>query len=128
MTELNKLGPTIDRLYELREKRLELERRAKDLKSEEFSLRQEIIVLLGTAGLDKASGHNATASLKTAMMPMVTDWDLVFSYVRDNDRFDLLQKRLSTLAWRDLNEAGSLVPGTEAVEDVDISLTKSSRG
>ena len=124
---MNELGSTIDMLYTRREERLDLERKVKELKRGEEELRMAILQCLGLSGLQKASGHAATASVKTSIIPIVTDWDKIHSYVKEQDRFDLLQKRLSVLAWRDLNDTGVLVPGTEAVEDVDLSLTKSSR-
>ncbi len=125
---IKELGSTIDELYALRERRLDIEKTVKELKSQEHELRQELIGILNESGLAKASGHQATASIRTSTVPIVTDWDQVWEYVADHDRFDLLQKRLSTVAWRDLQESGTLVPGTESIEDVDISLTKSVRG
>jgi len=48
--------------------------------------------------------------------------------VRAENRFDLLHKRISAPAWRELRELGALVPGTSAITVRDVSLTKSSRG
>jgi hypothetical protein len=125
--KVNELGAGIDALYSLREARLDLERKIKEMKSEEYALRNDILLTLGECGLAKASGGLATASVRTSLVPVVEDWNLVYSYIAENDRFDLMQKRISTVAWRDLKESGELVPGTVAVEDCDISLTKSSR-
>ena len=124
---VQELGSTIDELYGRREERLNLERKIKELKQGEEELREAILQCLAFSGLEKATGHSATASMKVSIIPIITDWEQVHQYVREADRFDLLQKRISVLAWRDLNTAGVLVPGTEAVEDVDLSLTKSSR-
>ena len=125
--EANELGAAIDRLYSNREQRLSLERTIKDLKSDELALRQEILACLEESGLSKASGGLATAGRKITTIPIVTDWDSVYGYIKDHDRFDLVQKRISVLAWRDLHNDGVNVPGTEAVEDIDITLTKASR-
>jgi hypothetical protein len=126
--QLNELGLGIDALYALREKRLNIEKQVKELKAQEYELRNEILLALGESGLAKASGQMATASVRTSEIPVVTDWDEVYTYIAEHDRFDLMQKRISTIAWRDLKESGTLVPGTESIEDVDISLTKSTRG
>jgi len=123
----NELGPKIDALYALREARLDLERKVKTMQEEEFTLRGEILDLLEQTGLQKASGSFATAGIKRAIIPIVTDWDELFRYIAENDRFDLVQKRISVLAWRETHENTEIVPGTAAVEDIDISLTKSSR-
>jgi len=121
------LGSAIDALYALREMRLGYERKAKELKEEETKARGTILETLEVSGLQKASGQTATCGIKTSTIPIVTDWDEVFTYIKDHDRFDLVQKRISVLAWRETYENEGLIPGTEAVEDVDISLTKSSR-
>lgn len=121
------LGSAIDELYNLRETRLGLERKAKELKAQELEQRTLILECLEQSGLNKASGHVATAGKKISIIPLVTDWDKVFGYIKEHDRFDLVQKRISVLAWRETQDNGELVPGTEAVEDIDITLTKASR-
>lgn len=127
MIELSELGNTIDSLYRIREERLSIEKRVKELKSNEMDLRNQILEALEASGLRKASGDVATCGIKVSTIPLVTDWDQVFSYIKDHDRFDLVQKRISVLAWRSTYEEGEMIPGTEAVEDVDVSLTKASR-
>jgi hypothetical protein len=124
---ISELGGAIDALYNLRETRLDLERKAKEYKQEEQDCRNAILECLSESGLEKASGMRATCGIKRSTIPLVTDWDRVFEYIVANDRFDLVQKRISVLAWRDLYNDDIDVPGTEAVEDIDISLTKSSR-
>jgi hypothetical protein len=126
--ELKDLGETIDSLYALRQLRLEKQREIDDMKATETNLRQAIIGLLEDAGLAKASGGMATAGIKVTVEPLVTDWDPVFEYIRKENKFELIQKRISAPAWRELKESGILVPGTEENPVVDISLTKSTRG
>lgn len=121
------LGAAIDALYDLRESRLDLERQAKVLKAKEQEQRIAILDCLDASGLAKATGSLATAGKKITTIPLVTDWDLVFQYIKEKDRFDMIQKRISVTAWRETLDNEGLVPGTEAVEDVDITLTKASR-
>jgi len=122
------LGQIIDAYYQKRQDRLDLERSIKDLKEEEQNLKFSIMDMLRETGLKKATGEVATASLRSVMVPIVEDWDNVYKYITQNDRFDLLHKRISTTAWRELHESGVEVPGINAAEDEDLSLTKASRG
>ena len=122
------LGQIIDAYYKKRQDRLDLERSIKDLKEEEQNLKFSIMDMLRETGLKKATGDLATASLRSVMVPIVEDWDDVYKYITQNDRFDLLHKRISILAWRELHEGGVNVPGIIAAEDEDLSLTKASRG
>lgn len=126
MSELT-LGQAIDQLYEARAERLAKAKEVKDLQIKEAAAKVQVLALLRDAGLEKASGKLATAGITTEDIPFVKDWDAVFGYIKDNDRFDLVQRRIGVVAWRDLFRDNILVPGTEAAVDTDISLTKSKR-
>jgi len=121
------IGATIDALYALREQRLSIERKAKELKEEEVLMRNKIFEMLADLGLQKASGSVATAGIKVSQVPLVEDWDALWAHIQKSGEFDLVQKRISVTAWRARYEEGVETPGVSKVEDVDISLTKASR-
>ena len=121
------IGELIDKLYELRETRLALDRTVAGLKAQETAMRLEIKEELENVGLAKASGKRATCGITSKIEPIIEDWDKVHDWIRAENRFDLLQKRLSAPAWRELKENNILVPGTESVVVYDVSLTKSTR-
>ena len=121
------LGEAIDTLYQARAARLAKAKEVKDLQVEESKAKAEVLRLLGESGLEKASGKLATAGILKDDVPYIQDWEKVYEYITANQRFDLLQKRIGVVAWRDLWKDGVLVPGTEAAIDTDLSLTKSTR-
>ena len=121
------LGESIDALYVVRAARLAKAAEVKELAAAEAVAKAEVLKLLTEAGLAKASGMSATASITTEDIPYVKDWDAIHAYIKANDRFDLVQRRIGVVAWRDLYRDGVLVPGTESAVDTDISLTKSKR-
>lgn len=51
-------------------------------------------------------------------------WAEFWAYVAATGRFDLVQKRLADKAIKDMWEAGEVVPGVEAYQSVDVSITK----
>ena len=126
MSELT-LGQAIDQLYEARAERLAKAKEVKDLQIKEAAAKVQVLALLRESGLEKASGKLATAGILESDIPIITDWERVYGYIKDNNRFDLLQKRIGVQAWRDLYLDSILVPGTEAGTDTDISLTKAKR-
>lgn len=126
MTDMT-LGEAIDSLYQARAARLVKAKEVKDLQVIEAQAKIEVLKLLEASGLQKASGKLATAGITTDDVPYIKDWDKVYAYIKATDRFDLIQKRIGVVAWRDLFNDGVLVPGTEAAIDTDISLTKSTR-
>ena len=121
------LGEAIDTLYQARAARLAMAKEVKELQVKESAAKAEVLKLLGESGLAKASGKLATAGITSEDVPYIKDWDEVYSYIKSNDRFDLLQRRIGVIAWRELYKDGVLVPGTEASIDTDLSLTKSTR-
>ena len=121
------LGQAIDNLYTARAARLAKAKEVKDLQVTEAIAKAQVLQMLNAIGLAKASGMTATASITTEDIPFIKDWEAVHEYIKINDRFDLLQKRIGVVAWRDLFKDGILVPGTEPAVDTDISLTKSTR-
>tara|TARA_R110000868_G_scaffold5782_1_gene33943 strand:- start:20426 stop:20797 length:372 start_codon:yes stop_codon:yes gene_type:complete len=121
------LGVRIDALYATRQQRLELSKTVDALKAEETRQREEILLMLDTVRLAKASGYMATCGIKESIEPVPEDWEMIHGYIREHNRFDLIQKRLSAPAWRELRDSGLLVPGTSAVTVRDLSLTKSTR-
>lgn len=121
------LGEAIDTLYQARAARLAMAKEVKELQVKESAAKSEVLKLLGESGLAKASGKLATAGITSEDVPHIKNWDEVYAYIKENDRFDLLQKRIGVVAWRDLYKDNILVPGTEAAVDTDLSLTKSTR-
>lgn len=124
----NTLGQLIDQYYEQRQKRIEAARKVDKMKTEEGLMKARIMEQMDEWGLGKASGANATCGITTSIKPEIVDWDEVYKYIREEDRFDLLQKRMSVTAWRDMVlDGGELVPGTMVNEIRDLSLTRAHR-
>lgn len=121
------LGEAIDELYQARAARLAKAKEVKELQAEESVAKTTVLQLLKETGLEKASGKLATAGIIKEDVPYIKDWDALYGYIKENDRFDLLQRRIGVVAWRDLLKDNILVPGTEAAVDTDLSLTKSTR-
>lgn len=121
------LGEAIDELYQARAARLAKAKEVKELQAEESVVKATVLQLLKETGLEKASGKLATAGIIKEDVPYIKDWDALYGYIKENDRFDLLQRRIGVVSWRELFKDNILVPGTEAAVDTDLSLTKSTR-
>lgn len=119
-----KLGAKIDALYTAREARLAKQREVEALEERERAAKQEVIALLDSANLQKAAGKLASVSLSPQVVANVEPdaWNKVFAYVKKNDAFDLLQKRINNSAFRDRIEAGEKIPGTTSVTVINLSV------
>ena len=111
-TELSP-GELIDMLYGLRNERLALSKTVDELKAQEAAISSKLISMmtsenLGVTGL---RGSLASFSIKKERVPAIVDWQQVYTYIKENDAFELLQKRIGIKAWQELDEAGIAVPG-----------------
>jgi hypothetical protein len=62
------------------------------------------------------STYNAdlgVVSIVEREVPSVTDWQALYKSIIESNAFDLLQRRVSSTAWRARLEAGETVPGVE---------------
>lgn len=123
-----KLGELIDELYALRAQRLEtareFEKQIEEMKKDETDLRSKIIKALRAQKLDKGSGADCTATITTGILPRVTDWDKVYEWVAKTKAFEIFERRISKSAFKERYEAGDPIPGVDAFEYEDLSLTK----
>jgi hypothetical protein len=49
-------------------------------------------------------------------VPTVEDWDAVYKHLLDTKQFELIQRRMSAVAFRELLQMGRSVPGVKATE------------
>lgn len=117
-------GAMIDELFEMREEYRRLTKEAEAIKRDMDELEQALMCSLDNVGLQMGRGGKASASVTEQLVPNVHDWDAVEEYVYSHQALYLLQRRMSPPAWRELAEAGEVVPGTEPFTKRSISLRK----
>ena len=118
------IGACIDQLYKLRQQRLEIEKSADEVKQEENALEKHILDSFSKTDLDGAKGKLATAGINRSTVPNVQDWDAFYAYIKQNDAFDMLQRRVSSTAYRERLDNEEVVPGVETYEVIKLSLRK----
>lgn len=122
---MSKLGEMIDAVHALRAKRIEMQKQVDEVKADEERMKREIIALLKDAAVEGATGGEANARITKRVVPTVKDWSKLYQYVRDNDAWDMLDKRCNAAAFRARLDDGVEVPGVEAYEVEDLSITRS---
>jgi hypothetical protein len=120
-----KLGAMVDELYKIKLKKDELSKKLDALSEDYNEVQEELLEAMKAEGVDKVGGKSATISLSSAMVPTVKDWDKVYAYIMKHKAFDLLQRRLSTEAWRERLDVVP-VPGVETFKKTNVSLRKKS--
>ena len=88
----------------------------KELKQVQNALEAEIAADMESQGLTQTGNDACTISLKTETVPTVEDWDVLHQHISDTGRFELLQKRMSATAYRELLAMAQTVPGVRSTE------------
>lgn len=117
------IGGLADAMYELRENKRELEAEVKKVEESIALIEADLLELLDAQDTSRGDGKLASVSISEAVVPTVTDWDALWSYVLKTKNTHLLQNRISTPAWRELCELKDQPPGTDSFVKRGIRLT-----
>jgi hypothetical protein len=113
-----------DLLYRTREMRLDVGRRVERLEKLESQLREYFVETLPKSQASGIAGKVARVQIETRPVPQVEDWDKFYAYVRKNNAFELLQRRLSEGAVKERLDEGKGVPGVGVFQAKKVSVTK----
>ena len=125
MTKQTKaVGALIDQLYTLRADIRELNNTVNTLKQQKDELELKLIEMLDALGTDQSRSDLATATITETVVPNVEDWEAFYRYVSREKAFFLLERRVSSTAYRDTLQArkGRKLPGVESFTKRTLSL------
>lgn len=94
----------------------DLARQTKILQQAKDELDYELIGALEEQGLARTANDKASVSINTSTVPNVVDWDDLYAHITSTEDFSLLQRRVSSTAYKELLKMGIEVPGLEPRE------------
>ena len=124
------LGQAADKIYDLREKKREIDAELKAVETEITALTETIFGLLEEQDTRKAEGKRASISVNYAINPSTKNWDDTAKFIINGKRGDkyayahLLYKRIAAPAYRELRSLGMVIPGQEDFTNRTLSITK----
>ena len=119
------LGGCADLYHDIRELRLAMEKEIEPFKAREAEVREFIIENLSKGADTGVAGKRYRAQIVSMLKVNVIDWGVVYAWIRKNDRFDMLQKRLADTAVKDwMEQEDRVLPGTEKLTVPEVSITK----
>ena len=105
----------------------ETKARVSDMKEQMAKLEAWLKEKADKDGVDSFKTANGTAFLTTTDFARVEDWDATLGFIKDNDAYDLLEKRVSKTAVRGYIEANKSVPsGVNYGTRIDVNIRKPS--
>jgi len=105
------IGGIADHLYELRERKRELEAQVAKIDAEYKEHEERLFERLDKEGTDAARGKRASVSITQGIVGNVEDWAEVEKYVKRTGNFQLFQRRISDASYRELLELKGAIPG-----------------
>ena len=110
----------------LREQKRRLEAEIKTLDAKLSTNEQAIIELADDLGLDRFAVGKLTFSISEQTVGNVEDWDDLYQFIRDNDAFYLLQRRLANAAYKEMLDSGGALPGVVPFTKRSLNMRKSA--
>ena len=106
----------------VRKAKKELENELKEAKEIEDEIEKQIIHFMQLQGLNSFSNEDCHISRRIKNTPRLDSYDELIDFIIKEMAFDLLQKRLSTVAVRERWEAGIVVPGVSCFVEEDLTI------
>lgn len=118
------LGACADAYHEVRSLRLAMEKEVDPIQAREAEIKAHIIDNLSVKEDTGAAGQHHRAQIKIEEQPTVEDWELLYDFVVEEDRFDLIGKSLGMKAAKEMHAAGEKIPGVGKITVKKLSITK----
>lgn len=83
-----------------------------------------LIAAMDAAGTETVKNQYGLFNRKETVLPIAKDWEAIHDYVRENDAFHLLYRRLLETSYREMIDAGEKIPGVEAYTRISVSVRK----
>lgn len=125
-------GALADRLKDVRDRRLALQKEVDALQAEENAIKEHIIQLLPKSETSGVAGVNARVAVELKSRPQweeagedgVAGWDKLLKYMKKTGDWELISHALAATAVKERWENGKAVPGVVEYQYPFVSLTK----
>lgn len=105
----------------------EVKDRLKTIKDKMEKLEAWLKTQMDEQGLTSVKTKHGTAFVTTTDYANVADWDAVLDFVKQNDAFEFLEKRISKIAVRDhIKHHKSVPPGVNYGTKLNINIRKAA--
>lgn len=120
------LGTLVDKWQKKTDEKAALAKKLKDLTSEAFKLECELIEAMDEQDTLVVSGRGKKAKITESEVASIDDIDTLNKFIKRTGNFQLYERRISQVAFRELAEArkGKGIPGLKEFTKRKLSLTK----
>jgi len=105
------INELIERRAEIKRETEQLNNRLKDLKAAQDEIDLALLKKMDAEGLSRTANGDYSVSINEDTVPEVEDWDALYNHVISTRDFSLIQRRISSTAYKELLKLGEGVPG-----------------
>jgi hypothetical protein len=105
------INELIERRAEIKRETEQLNNRLKDLKAAQDEIDLALLKKMDAEGLSRTANGDYSVSINEDTVPEVEDWDALYNHVISTRDFSLIQRRVSSTAYKELLKLGEGVPG-----------------
>lgn len=105
------LNDLIKKRATLKEEMDSLNRQLKELRAEQDDVDVQLLKKMDAEGTVRTANEQASVSINEDTVPEVQDWEALYEHVLANKDFSLIQRRVSSVAYKELLKMGMDVPG-----------------
>lgn len=97
----------------------EFNRQDRELKAKQETLEAHMLKVMQASNVDTMRTEGGTIYRQEVMKPAASDWDAFYQWVKENDAFDALEKRIKATFVKDYMEEndGETPPGVSAYRE-----------
>ena len=118
------LGRCADEYKYVNQLRLDREKDVAKIKARENEYKEHLIENISVSEDKSHGGQFYKARVITKVKPTAEDWDEIWDYVSENDRFDILSKGLNGKAIQELWDDDQKIPGVGRINTKTLRVTK----
>ena len=105
------INELIEARAKVKEELTALNTELKELRKEQEELDYALLTQLDEQGLSRTANDKASVSINNDTVPDVTDWDALYEHINSTKDYSLLQRRVSSTAYKELLKLGEEIPG-----------------
>jgi hypothetical protein len=113
MKEEMNVNQLINERADVKSRMDKLNRELKDLRAESDYIDVLLLKKMDAEGMSRTANDSASVSINEDTVPEVTDWDQLYQYVTETQDFSLIQRRVSSTAYKEILKLGDGVPGLQ---------------
>lgn len=113
MNEDTTINELIEKRAEVKQSMDSLNRELKVLRETQDHLDVLLLKKMDAEGLSRTANQQASVSINEDTVPDVTDWEELYQHVIATGDFSLIQRRVSSTAYKELLKLGEAVPGLQ---------------